>query len=291
MELTSSFVFALINGLVWGIVLALVSSGLNVIYGLLGIVNVAHGSFYTLGAFLAWFVGANLGSFWWSLVLVPALMGILGILVEFILKPIKRDLSLSVLSTFAIMVGLQGAVLATWGGTPKRIAPPIDTQIKLLGTGYSHYRIFVALLGLLVLFCLWWVSEKTRFGLRIRAIREDSALGRAVGLPVSLLSSLGFGLASALAGLSGVLVAPMVSITPGMGTRTFAIVFLIVIAGGLGKIFNSVLVAVGFSLTRGFATIFLNPTTGLIITFALMISLILLRPSLLPEKAGNQWAR
>lgn len=287
MELISSLVFALINGLVWGITLALVSSGLNVIYGLLGIVNVAHGSLYTLGAFLAWFISANLGSFWWSLVLVPVLMGALGMVMERILKPVKRDLSLSVLSTFAIMVGLQGGMLATWGGTPKRIAPPIDTQLNLLGTGYSHYRIFVALMGIVMLFCLWWVSERTKFGLRIRAIREDSTLGKAVGLPVSLLSSLGFGLGTALAGFSGVLVAPMVSITPDMGTRTFAIVFLIVIAGGLGKIFNSVLVAVGFSLTRGFATIFLNPTTGLIITFALIISFILLQPNLLPEKAGT----
>lgn len=286
MELTSSLVFALINGLVWGIVLALVSSGLNVIYGLLGIVNVAHGSFYMLGAFFAWFISANLGSFWLSLVLVPIIMGILGTLVELILKPIKRDLSLSVLSTFAIMVGLQGAVLAAWGGTPKRLAPPIDAQLKLLGTGYSYYRVFVALLGILLLFCLWWVSERTKFGLRIRALREDSALGKAVGLPVSLLSTLGFGLGTALAGLSGVLVAPMVSITPDMGTRTFAIVFLIVIAGGLGKIFNSVLVAVGFSLTRGVATVFFNPTTGLIITFALIISLILIQPELFPKKAG-----
>lgn len=286
MELISSLVFALINGLVWGIVLALVSSGLNVIYGLLGIVNVAHGSFYMLGAFFAWFISANLGSFWLSLVLVPIIMGILGTLVELILKPIKRDLSLSVLSTFAIMVGLQGAVLAAWGGTPKRLAPPIDAQLKLLGTGYSYYRVFVALLGILLLFCLWWVSERTKFGLRIRALREDSALGKAVGLPVSLLSTLGFGLGTALAGLSGVLVAPMVSITPDMGTRTFAIVFLIVIAGGLGKIFNSVLVAVGFSLTRGVATVFFNPTTGLIITFALIISLILIQPELFPKKAG-----
>lgn len=286
MELTSNIVFALLNGIVWGVVLALASSGLNVIYGLLGIVNVAHGSFYMLGAFLAWFLSFQLGSFWYSLVFVPPVIAILGIVVEFILRPVERKVSLSVLSTFAIMIGLQGAVLAAWGGTPRRLALPIKANLTILGTGYSYYRIFVALVGISLLFCLWWLSKRTKFGLQMRAAREDSALSKAVGLPVPLLYSLGFGLGTALAGLSGVLIAPMVSITPDMGTRIFAIVFLVVIAGGLGNIWNSAVVAVGFSLTRGIATVFFDPTTGLILTFAVVISLILIKPGAIPRIAG-----
>lgn len=285
MELTSNIVFALLNGIVWGVVLALASSGLNVIYGLLGIVNVAHGSFYMLGAFFAWFVSLQLGSFWYSLVLVPPVIAILGIVVEFILRPVERKVSLSVLSTFAIMIGLQGAALAAWGGTPRRLAPPIKANLTILGTGYSYYRIFVALVGISLLFCLWWLSKRTKFGLQMRAARENSNLSKAVGLPVSLLYSLGFGLGTALAGLSGVLIAPMVSITPDMGTRIFAIVFLVVIAGGLGNIWNSVVVAVGFSLTRGIATVFFDPTTGLILTFAVVISLVLIKSGSFPEIA------
>lgn len=286
METTSSIVFALLNGVVWGIALALVSSGLNVIYGLLGVVNVAHGSFYMLGAFLAWFVSFQLGSFWLSLALVPPVIAVLGVVVEFILRPVERNLSLSVLSTFAIMIGLQGTALAIWGGTPRRIALPIEANLSILGTGYSYYRIFVAIVGIGLLACLWWISEKTRFGLQMRAGREDSSLSRAVGLPVSLLYSLGFGLGAALAGLSGTLMAPLVSITPEMGTRVFAIVFLIVIAGGLGKIWNSIAVAIVFSLIKGIVTVFFDPTTGLIITFAGVVSLILIRPGTYFQKAG-----
>ncbi|MFW6104714.1 MAG: branched-chain amino acid ABC transporter permease [Candidatus Bipolaricaulota bacterium] len=286
MELTSNIAFALLNGIVWGVVLALASSGLNVIYGLLGIVNVAHGSFYMLGAFFAWFVSFQLGSFWYSLVLVPPVIAILGIVVEFILRPVERNVSLSVLSTFAIMIGLQGAALAAWGGTPRRLAPPIKANLGILGTGYSYYRIFVALVGISLLLCLWWLSKRTKFGLQMRAARENSNLSKAVGLPVPLLYSLGFGLGTALAGLSGVLIAPMVSITPDMGTRIFAIVFLIVITGGLGNIWNSVVVAVGFSLTRGIVTAFFDPTTGLILTFAIVISLVLIKSGSFPEIAG-----
>ncbi len=278
MALISQVSFGVLNGIVWGLVLALASSGLNVIFGLLGIVNVAHGSFYMLGAFLGWFLANHIGSYWLALVIVPVLLAILGMGIEVILKPVENDISLSVLSTFGVMLALQGAALLMWGGAPKRLAVPLEYGFSLFGTGYSYYRIIVALVAILVLFVLWLLLDRTGFGLKLRAAREDSELSLAIGIPVPLVYTLGFGLGAGLAGLSGVLVAPMVSITPDMGVRIFALVFLIVIAGGLGRIWNSVLVAISFSALRGLLTVFVDPTKGIIATFVFVLLLLTVKP-------------
>ncbi len=279
MELVSQILFGLLNGVIWGISLALISSGLNVIFGLLGIVNVAHGSFYMMGAFLAWFLSLRLGTFWPALLLVPAIVGFLGILAEFLLKPVEKDHSLSVLGTFGVTLALQGTALVLWGGAPKRLTSPIQASFSLFGTGYSYYRILAAGVSIVALISLWFILERTNFGLKLRAVREDADLSVASGIPVPWIYSLGFGLGAALAGLSGTLVAPMVSITPEMGLRIFAVVFLIVIAGGLGRVWNAVTFAIAFSVVRGLLTTFFDPTSGLIATFILVLVFLLFRPN------------
>lgn len=286
MGLIAQVPFGLINGLVWGAVLGLISSGLNVIFGLLGIVNVAHGSFYMLGAFLAWFISNHLGIFWPALLIVPLATGLLGLVVEFALKPVERNTTLTVLGTFGVMLGLQGASLLIWGGTPKRLAPPLSAGFSVFGAGYSWYRIIVAVISILILLSLWYCLERTKFGLKLRAVKENPELSVAVGVPVTLIYTLGFGLGTSLAGLSGALVAPMVSITPEMGVRIFAIVFLVVIVGGLGRLWNSVLAAIGFSVIRGLLTIFIDPTGALIITFVLVLGVVFLGPRLFRSLEG-----
>ncbi|MBS3812224.1 branched-chain amino acid ABC transporter permease [Candidatus Bipolaricaulota bacterium] len=285
MELVSQILFGLLNGVTWGILLALISSGLNVIFGLLGIVNVAHGSFYMVGAYLAWLITTQLGSFWLALFLAPLIVGMLGILAEFILKPVEQNHTLSVLGTFGVTLALQGSALTIWGGAPKRLSAPVGWKFSLFGTGYSYYRIIAAAISLITLICLWFLLERTDVGLKFRAVQEDPELSVAAGIRVPLVYSLGFGLGAALAGLSGALVAPTVSITPEMGLRIFAIVFLIVIAGGLGRIWNAVLFAIVFSVVRGLLTTFFNPTAALIATFVLVLVFLLLRKNL-PTSRG-----
>lgn len=287
MELIGQVSFGLLNGVVWGLVLALVSSGLNVIFGLLGIVNVAHGSLYMFGAFLGWFFTGLFSSYWLALLLVPILIGILGIALEVLLKPVERDATLSILSTFGLMLSLQGAALLIWGGAPKRLGLPVHSSFSLFGTGYSYYRIVVASVAIVVLFVLWLVLDRTNFGLRLRAAQENDELSLAIGIPVPAVYSLGFGLGAALAGLSGVLVAPMVSITPTMGVRIFALVFLIVIAGGLGRLWNSVLIAIAFSVLKGLITVFFDPTKGIIVTFVFVILLLTAKPNFFQLSGGR----
>jgi len=283
MEPISKIVFGLLNGVVWGTVLALLSSGLNVVFGLMGTVNVAHGSLYMLGAYLAWICFQFLGSFWFSLVISPLVVGVIGIVIGLVLRPVRKDPILAVLATFGVTLVLQGSALFFWSGTPRRVPVPIEQSFSLFGTGYSLYRVIVGVLSGLILLLLWFLVERTRFGLRLRAAREDAELGSAIGLPVLNLFLLGFGLGGVLAGTSGALIAPLVSLTPGMGLRVFAIVFLIVIIGGLGRIWHSVVAAVSFAVFRGLASVFLDSTKGLILTFFFALIVILINPESFPR--------
>ncbi len=283
----SRIAFGLLNGAVWGTVLALLSSGLNVVFGLMGTVNVAHGSLYMMGAYLAWICFEFLGSFWLSLIISPLAIGLVGVVIGLLLKPIRKDQVLSVLGTFGATLVLQGTALVFWGSTPRRVPLPYQATFSLFGTGYSFFRVFVAIVSGLVLFCLWILVERTKFGLRLRATREDSELSSAIGIPVFNLFILGFGLGGALAGLSGALIAPLVSLTPGMGLRVFAVVFLIVIIGGLGKVWRSVVVAVCFAVFRGLASVFLDSTKGLILTFFVAILVILVNPDVFERGSAS----
>lgn len=283
----SRIAFGLLNGAVWGTVLALLSSGLNVVFGLMGTVNVAHGSLYMMGAYLAWICFEFLGSFWLSLIISPLAIGLVGVVIGLLLKPIRKDQVLSVLGTFGATLVLQGTALVFWGSTPRRVPLPYQATFSLFGTGYSFFRVFVAIVSGLVLFCLWILVERTKFGLRLRATREDSELSSAIGIPVFNLFILGFGLGGALAGLSGALIAPLVSLTPGMGLRVFAVVFLIVIIGGLGKVWRSVVAAVCFAVFRGLASVFLDSTKGLILTFFVAILVILVNPDVFERGSAS----
>ncbi len=278
MELVSKISFGLLNGAVWGSVLALLSSGLNVIFGLMGTVNVAHGSLYMFGAFLSLFVFESLGTFWPSLVLSPITVGLLATLIGSITRPVREKSLVAVMITFGAMLTLQGSALLIWGGSPQRLPLPFVDSFSIFGSGYSYYRVTVAAISGSVLFLLWLLLERSNLGVDLRAAREDSELSQSIGIPVTKVNLVGFALGGGLAGLSGALIAPLVSLTPDMGLRIFATVFLIVILGGLGRVWRATLVAFVFATTRGLATAFFDPTKGLILTYFIAILVILLDP-------------
>ena len=275
MEVISKIAFALLNGAVWGSVLALLSSGLNVVFGLMGAVNVAHGSFYMIGAFTSLVVFEGLGTFWPSLAISPLVVGLLAVLVGAIIRPVRGKTLVVVMITFGAMLTLQGSALIIWGGRPRRLPLPILESFSIFGSGYSYYRLLVAALSGLVLLSLWFLLQRSSLGVLLRAARTDSQLSQSIGIPVQKINLIGFGLGGGLAGLSGALIAPLVSLTPDMGLRIFATVFLIVILGGLGRIWQATLVAFVFAATRSLATAFLDPTKGLILTFFIAILAIL----------------
>jgi branched-chain amino acid transport system permease protein len=284
MELISKISFGLLNGAVWGSILALLSSGLNVVFGLMGTVNVAHGSFYMFGAFLSLLVFESLGTFWPSLAISPLAVGLLGVLVGVVIRPVREKSLVAVMITFGAMLTLQGSALLIWGGRPRRLPLPFVESFSVFGSGYSYYRLLVAAISGLVLFLLWLLLERSNLGILLRAAREDNELSQSIGIPVQTVNLIGFGLGGGLAGLSGALVAPLVSLTPDMGLRIFATVFLIVILGGLGRVWRATLVAFIFATTRGLATAFLDPTKGLILTFFIAILVILI------ESETGKWS-
>ena len=275
MELISQISFGLFNGAVWGSVLALLSSGLNVVFGLMGTVNVAHGSFYMIGAFTSLVVFEGLGSFWPSLAISPLVVGLLAVLVGAIIRPVRGKTLVAVMITFGAMLTLQGSALIIWGSRPRRLPLPFMESFSVFGSGYSYYRLLVAAISGLVLLSLWFLLRRSSLGILLRATRADSQLSQSIGIPVQKVNLIGFGLGGSLAGLSGSLMAPLVSLTPDMGLRIFATVFLIVILGGLGRIWRAALVAFVFAATRSLTTAFLDPTKGLILTFSIAILAIL----------------
>ena len=275
MELISQISFGLFNGAVWGSVLALLSSGLNVVFGLMGTVNVAHGSFYMIGAFTSLVVFKGLGTFWPSLAISPLVVGLLAVLVGAIIRPVRGKTLVAVMITFGAMLTLQGSALIIWGSRPRRLPLPFMESFSVFGSGYSYYRLLVAAISGLVLLSLWFLLRRSSLGILLRATRADSQLSQSIGIPVQKVNLIGFGLGGSLAGLSGSLMAPLVSLTPDMGLRIFATVFLIVILGGLGRIWRATLVAFVFAATRSLTTAFLDPTKGLILTFSIAIIAIL----------------
>ena len=278
--------FAALNGFVWGWILALMALGLNLIYGILRIVNFAHGALYMLGAVLAWALWPLLG-FWGALIVAPLLVGVLGLGVErLVLRPIEGRPLMSIIATFALMLIIQQTVLLSFGGGQQQLSDPWSWSFPLFGLRYPGYRLFVALLAMLSVSGLWLFLQRTQVGRWVRAVSSDGELAAGLGLPVPLVYGLAFGLGSYLAALAGVLVAPIVSVDYLMGFDVLIPAFMIVIVGGAGSLGGSLLVALALGeaenllpfLAQPFLGQPMQPTLARALTLALLIALLLFRP-------------
>jgi branched-chain amino acid transport system permease protein len=275
----SNLAVAILNGVIWGLIMALIALGLNMIFGLLHIINMAHGVLYMLGAVVAWYFIDLTGNFWIALILAPVVVGAIGMALERgLLRSIEDKPIITIICTFGIMLAVQHLVFMTFGGTPRRINIPIEGRFQLFDLQYPLMRVVIALISIGVMIALWFLLNKTKYGLWMRAVVQDREMAVAVGIPVNRVYMWTFVLGSALAAFSGVLAAPIVYVDFMMGREILIMAFIIVIVGGMGNLEGSVLAAIIISLIQGVGSLFVPPAMATAFSLAFMIIVLLFRP-------------
>lgn len=283
----------ILDGLVSGTLYVVMALGLSIIFGLLGIVNFAHGILYALGAYLALAVSGGIVElpFWLSLVVAPLGVAVIAMVLEvlFLRRFYAVDPILGLLFTFGLTLVGEDAIRMIWGptGIPFGIPDFLSGSVELLGLNYSVYRLFIVAVVAVVVGLLWLFFNRTPAGLIIRAGSRDGEMVRLLGISLKPTFTLVFGVGAALAALAGVLSAPLAGVQPAMGTDVLTIAFVVVVIGGLGSFWGSVgsglLVGVVVTLTAAYA-----PAYSQASMFALMIAVLLFRPRGL---FGQHWER
>jgi branched-chain amino acid transport system permease protein len=282
MEL-SFLALQIFNGLVSGAYYALLSLGLAIIFGMMRIVNFAHGAMYMLGAFGAYLAAKYVGlPFWWALVLAPLVVGALGMLFErsLIRRLMPLDPLYNLLLTFGLALVIEDFMKLFFGtqGTPYAIPASLTGMVNLGIIGYPVYRLVVIAISSIVCLLVWIAIEKTPLGAKIRAATENPSLTQAFGIDVSLLTTLVFGFGVALAALAGVLNAPTTNVTPSMGSDIIITTFAVVVIGGMGSIKGSILTGFIVGVVAALGAVLYPPIANTLI-FLLMALILLIRPS------------
>ncbi len=277
--IVNKIILAILNGVVWALIIALVALGLTLIFGLMDIVNIAHGDFYMLGAVLAWYGVALFNNFWLGAVMAMIFTAILGAVVErSIIRPVEGLPAFTVVVTIGLSYIIQQSVLATFGGSPQTVPEPIRLTIEFLGIRYPAYRLFVAGVSGLALIALGVFLFKTPYGLWIRASMQDKEIASAMGINVSNVYIMTFSLGAMLSALGGALAAPITQVFYLMGLDVLAISFIIVIIGGLGSLKGTLIAAFIISLLENFITLVATPTEARVISLLIMGAVLLIRP-------------
>ncbi|GAA0576689.1 branched-chain amino acid ABC transporter permease [Craurococcus roseus] len=273
----------LLLGLINGAFYAMLSLGLAVIFGLLNIVNMAHGALFMMGAFVAWMLltWLDLG-YWWALLLAPFIVGAFGVLLEklFISRLYKLDHLYGLLLTFGLALVIEGVFRNQFGssGLPYRIPPELSGSWDLGFMFMPVYRGWVVIFALVACLATWLVIEKTRLGAYLRAATENAPLVQAFGVNVPRMVTLTYGAGVALAALGGVLAAPIYSVNPQMGSNLIIVVFAVVVIGGMGSILGAVLTGFGLGIVEGLTKVF-YPEASATVIFVIMVIVLLARPA------------
>jgi branched-chain amino acid transport system permease protein len=267
------------NGLIWGLIIALIALGLAIIFGLLDVINLAHGDFFMVGTVLAWATLQWTGSFWLGFLIVPLIGFILGALIQrVVIQPIHNAAALSIVATFGLSLILQESVRMTFGPTPRRILPPIQGTVPLFGIDYELYRIFAAAVAIVSLVGFFLFLHRTRLGTWIRAVRHDRDTAVAMGVPAHRVYVFTFALGFALAALGGVVAAPITTVDFRGGVDILPFCFMAVIIGGLGNLPGTAAAAILLSFLEGIIQSVADPTVARIASLVLMSAVLLLRP-------------
>jgi branched-chain amino acid transport system permease protein len=267
------------NGFVWGLIVALIALGLSIIFGLLDIINVAHGDFFMVGTVLAWTIISVTGNFWLAFLVVPILGFAIGAFLERgVMRPIENSAELSIVATFGVSLILQEVVRATFGATPKRILDPIGATIPILSLDYQVYRLFAAAVSVVAVGAFFLFLHKTKFGTWMRAVRQDRETAIALGVPANRVFIMTFAIGTALAMFGGVVAAPITTVEFRLGLDVLPLCFMAVIIGGLGNLPGTVAAATLLAVMEGAIISFAEPTTARIISLLLMCVVLLLRP-------------
>ncbi len=278
-----AFLGQLLLGLVNGAFYALLSLGLAVIFGLLGIVNFAHGALYMLGAFAAWIMLDQLGiNYWAALILAPLTVGVIGVVIErlFLRHLYKLDEIYGLLLTFGLTLIAEGIFRELYGVSGQNYPVPelLSGATNLGFMVLPNYRAWVVLVSLVVCIGTWYLIERTRLGAYLRAGTENAPLVQAFGINVPMMVMLTYGAGAALAALAGVLAAPIIQVNPLMGSNLIIVVFAVVVIGGMGSILGSVITGLGLGLLEGMTRVF-YPEASSIVVFVVMVLVLMVRPA------------
>jgi branched-chain amino acid transport system permease protein len=273
----------LLLGLINGAFYAMLSLGLSVIFGLLNIINFAHGAQYMMGAFVAYFLLQWLGlGYWWALLAAPVVVGLIGIVLEraMLQRLYRLDHLYGLLLTFGLALIIQGLFRNQYGssGLPYSIPPQLTGGNNLGFMFLPNYRAWVVVFSLVICLATWYVIERTRLGAYLRAATENPSLVQAFGIDVPRMITLTYGFGVGLAGLAGVLAAPMYQVNPLMGADLIIVVFAVVVIGGLGSIMGSIVTGYALGIVEGFTKVFYPEASNTVI-FVIMALVLLVRPT------------
>ena len=280
-----------VNGLSIGVAVVLMALGLTIIFGLLDVINMAHGEFYAIGAYAALaLIGVGL-PFWWALALTPLLMAAVGYATERALIQrvfhSKDRHTLTLLLTFGIAIILEDILKIVFGANPLRIEQPITGATEMFGLFFPNYRLFLMVSGAAVIAAVWVVVFRTRLGAMVRAAAFDRNMAASLGVPVSVVYAGTFAFGVALAGLSGVLLAPIYSVFPTMGRDFVLIAFSVVIIGGMGSIKGAVIAGLLLTQVQSISSLFISPVWSDPLLFSIMVAVLMWRPHGLFGRLGH----
>ena len=274
-------IIQIINGIVSGMILALVASGLTLIFGIMDVVNFAHGDLFMLGAYIGVISLATTGNFWVALIGASLAIAVLGAAIQLTaLRPLLgRDPLTTILATFGVSLVIQNAALWYFGPVARKIQEPFTGQFTLFYLQYPWYRIAIAVLSAAIIGALYLFLKYGTYGIWIRATTQDRVMASAMGIPVPWVHTAVFAIGSAMAAASGVLFGPLVGVSHAMGLDVILRAFIVVVVGGMGNLGGSILAAIFVSMLEAFASIWVSPAQAVIVSFVALILTLLFRPT------------
>ena len=280
-----------INGLSIGVAVVLMALGLTIIFGLLDVINMAHGECYALGAYAAVIILGMGVSFWWALVLTPIIMGVMGYamergLIQRVFHSKDRH-TLTLLLTFGMATVMEDAIKIVFGANPRSVEAPVTGATELFGLFFPNYRLFVMLLGGAIIVSVWLLVFRTSIGAIVRAAAHDKDMSASLGIPVSRVYALTFAFGVALAGIAGVLLAPIYSVFPTMGRDFVLMAFSVVIIGGMGSIKGAVIAGLVLTQIQSISSVLISPVWNDTLLFGIMVIVLMWRPQGLFGKLGH----
>jgi len=271
----------LLNGLTLGLMYVIIASGLSLIFGLMEVINFAHGAFYMLGAYFGLSFFHLTGNFWFALIAAPVIVGAVGMLLEYLtFRPLYgRSPLYHILLTFGLVLVIGNSVELIWGKAYHIFPRPkaFEGLVSFLGIRYPAYRLFVLLVGVGISVFLWFMLKKTRFGLIIRAGTQNREITNAFGIDISRYFTVVFGFGVATAGAAGVVMAPILSVHPHMGDGIIITAFIVVVVGGLGSLSGAALAGLLIGVLQSFSVILFPAFTGAMM-YMVMVMVLLVRP-------------
>lgn len=299
MDFGPHLMLAVLEGAVSAAVLALTALGLSLVFGVMRVVNVAHGEFFMLGAILAWFVATSIGGhpavgFLAALIVAPLIAGVIAVAADWlVLKHVDYDPEATIVATIGLLYIMQQSALMLYGPEARPVEPPFNTRIALpwvqwgeagfevfypWGLGTTTYKLFVIAAAVAILLAFWAFLSRSRFGLVMRATQLDREMALAFAIPVERVYALVFGLGAALAALAAVLIVPIQQAHYLMGGEPLLLSFIVVIIGGLGSIRGTIFAALLIGMSDGIISVFFSPTLAKIIATLLVALVLVFRP-------------